>query len=70
MKVELNRNQVTISKTLYPYLGEYKAMNLIVLFYAPRTGTVVSGNDIGSWGTNWSENNYVKYEGSIKLEND
>ncbi len=57
----------------YPILKERIMVGHIVLFTAPRTGTMLKPEDgtytIGEHSTGWYEDAYEVYNGSITLEN-
>jgi hypothetical protein len=57
----------------YPILKKSKSTGIVVLFKSKRIGTVVYSVDasytIGTYEEHWSEDGFVKHNGSITLEN-
>jgi len=76
IKTTARQTPITLN-TEYPYLGAKYLIEedefLIVLFYEKRTGVVVheprknSGYEAGSWSSNWAENEFNPYFGTVTL---
>jgi len=61
-------------KTSYPCLKIVVGNTFIVLFTAPKTGTVVYTEDlhdpVGLWSSSWGEENFSHFNGELILSND
>ena len=63
------KNERVIAKEEYPCL-KTDGDGLVVLFTAPRIGTIVSGwGDLGEFYESWDSDGFTTYHGTITLEN-
>ena len=73
MKAVINEKETQV-KTKYPCLKKWNGSDIqVVQFTSENTGTLVyesNGKDLGFYSTEWSEEHYTPFTGSITLSND
>ena len=72
MKVEIKKDTNQQDSKKYPYIGISKSNSCLILFSSEGTGFVVDGGnfEIGYYRTNWNEDNFTPFKGTITLSND
>jgi hypothetical protein len=74
MSVKANVESTEKKIVSYPKLRKSNLYGTIVLFVAPRMGTVVSagggGNPIGYHSDSWSLESFEDFDGTVTLQNE
>ena len=72
MKSIFKENSPQSQKTIYPCLKKSRETNVVVLFTSPKIGTRIYSSDeflIGNFHQDWSEENFIPFDGEITLSN-
>lgn len=75
--MNIKTNESKVAEKVYPYLGQMSSNNtgLLVLFVSPKFGTVLRTGtgwnvyDVGAYRTDWLQENFKPFNGSVTISN-